>query len=53
VPLCPPQIPWPDSGHHGGKPAANHLSYGTASYECNYMFLFTQEKCTVMNVWHV
>jgi hypothetical protein len=24
---------WPDLGHCGGKPATNHLSYGTASCE--------------------
>jgi hypothetical protein len=34
VPLCPPQTPHacPDAntGRRGGKPATNHLSYGTA-----------------------
>jgi hypothetical protein len=34
VPLCPPQTPnvYPDAnpGLHGGKPATNRLSYGTA-----------------------
>jgi hypothetical protein len=35
VTLCPPQIPYDDlgsnSGHRGGKPTTNRLSYGTAS----------------------
>jgi hypothetical protein len=30
MPLCPPQTPYANPDRSGGKPAFNHLSYGTA-----------------------
>jgi hypothetical protein len=35
LPLCPPQTPHMLPGREPGKPATNHLSYGTASRRMN------------------
>jgi hypothetical protein len=47
VPLCPPQTPhaYPDvnRGRHGGKPATNCLSYGTAIHSITNTSV-TQDK---------
>jgi hypothetical protein len=53
VPLCPPQTPHAcpnaNPGRRGGKPATNHLSYGTASHLhlrlSSCFFLFNKAYC--------